>query len=373
MRRPAIPARQTPTAAFAADLLRRPPALAYDPALSAAEFPAWQARVRRTLTHLLAFPRVPRQPPPRLLREEPRPGYRLQAWELYPEPGSAVPCLMLVPDGACAARPAPCVLCFPGSDHPKEGLCGEPVPEPWKPVFRDERQHMALHMVRAGMIAVAFDNPATGELHDPVRSDWKRQADNLAWLGRSYEGLSVFQKRAAFRWLRTRPEVDPDRIAACGFSLGAKPALLLGIVEPRLAAVVWNDQASSWRERILATRMTPVPPWHYIPGFIRWFDYTDLMAALAPRPLLVTEGGRPADHARIRKAYARLGAPARFKVTFMPNFADPAKRSSAPLPEDLDPKEYGKYANYDGDHYFKPAVAVPWLRIALKVRPPYSI
>lgn len=361
------------TAAFAAELFRRPPVLAYDPARSATAFTAWQARVRRKLIRLLAFPRVPRQPPPRLIREEPRPGYRLQAWELYPEPGSAVPFLMLIPDGASAARPAPGVLCFPGTDHPKEGLCGEPVPDPWKAVFQDARQQMALHVVRAGMIAVAFDNPGTGSLHDPLRPDWRRQAENLAWLGRSYEGLSVFQKRAAFRWLLTRPEVHPDRIAACGFSLGAKPALLLGIVEPRLAAVVWNNHASSWRERILATRMTPVAPWHYIPGFLRWFDYTDLMAALAPRPLLVTEGGRQADLALIRNAYTRAGARTRFKVTFMPNFTDPSKRCSAPLPGDLDPKDYGTYANFDDDHYFKAGTAVPWLRVALEATAAYSV
>jgi hypothetical protein len=366
---PPQPIRELRTAAFVAGLFSRPPELAYTPGLTPKAFAAWQGKVRRKLKALLAFPRVPRQPSPRLLREEPRPGYRLQTWELYPEPGSAVPFLMLVPDGVSAARPAGAVLCIPGTDHPKEGLCGEPVPDPWKPVFEDARQAMALQVVRAGLIAVAFDNPGTAALHDPERPDWKRQAEHLIWVGRSYEGLSVFQKRAAFRWLRTRPEVDPARIAACGFSLGAKPALLLGVLEPRLAAVVWNDQASSWRERELATRLAGVPPWHLIPGFLRWFDYTDLMAALAPRPLLITEGGRLADHAHIRRAYAGLGATARFKVTFMPNFADPAKRTRAPLPDGLSPQNYARYANYDGAHYFKPAIAVPWLRRFLEVAP----
>ncbi len=356
------PLRQTRTAPFVADLLRRPAELAYRPGLSPRAFAAWQDRVRRKLKTLLAFPRVPRQPPPRLLRAEPRAGYTLQAWELYPEPGSAVPFLMLVPDGATAARPAPAVLCFPGTDHPKEGLCGEPVPDAFTPTFQDDRQKMALHMVRAGFVAVAFDNPGTASLHDPAYTDWKRQADHLMWLGRSYEGLSVFHKRAAFRWLRTRPFIDPARIAACGFSLGAKPALLLAAIEPRVAAVVWNDMASSWRNRETATRLAGVPPWHYIPGFARWFDYMDLMASLAPRPLLITEGGRLDDHARIRRAYAGLKRASRFKVTFMPHFADPKKRTRLPLPEGLAPKDYGRYANYDGDHYFKPDAAIPWLK-----------
>jgi len=119
--------------------------------------------------------------------------------------------------------------------------------------------------------------------------------------------------------------------------------------------------ASDWRERDVATNLEPVAPWHYIPSFARWFDYMDLMCALAPRPLLITEGGRPADHARIRAAYQIHGKADRLRITFMPNFRDPARRCSDPLPEGIDAKAYAKYANYDGDHYFKEDVAVPWL------------
>jgi hypothetical protein len=98
-----------------------------------------------------------------------------------------------------------------------------------------------------------------------------------------------------------------------------------------------------------------------MPGFARYFDYMDLMAALAPKPLLITEGGRLDDHLRIRKAFKLNDASSNFKVTFMPNFADPGKRYRKKIPEGIPPDGYGQYANYDGDHYFKEDVAVPWL------------
>ena len=348
------------TAGFVQHLLREPPRLAFQPGWSRAEFEEWQGRVRRKLRQVLAFPKVAPQPAPKLIHEARREGYRLQKWELYPEPASVVPFLMLVPDGVSAARPAPTVMCFPGSEQPKESLCGEPWEGGWKNKF-GEHNLMALHFVRAGYVAVAFDNPGTAALFDPERSDWRRQSAHLIWLGRTYEGLSTFQKMAGLKWLRTLPFVDRQRIAVCGHSLGAKPALLMGVLDTRLAAVVWNDQASDWRERIVTLNMKPVAPWHYIPGFIRWFDYIDLMCALAPRPLLITEGGHLKDHARIRRAYALCAAARQVKVSFMPNFADPSRRSRRKTPEGIDAATYATYANYDGDHYFKDEVAAPWL------------
>ena len=241
-------------------------------------------------------------------------------------------------------------------------MAGEPWRGPWKNRF-GEHNYIAKHFVRAGLIAVAFDNPGTADLAEPLADDWRRQSGELIWMGRSYEGLTTFQKMVALKWLKTLPFVDRRRIAVCGHSLGAKPALILGVLDPGIRAVIWNDNAADWRAREVAMNLTPIAPWHYVPGFIQWFDYMDLMAALAPTPLLIAEGGRSEDHRRIRKAYALLGAQSRFKVTFMPNFARAADRplDRKKLPEGLDAEQYARYAGYDGDHYFKEAAAVPWL------------
>jgi len=339
------------------------PRLAFSPSVAREQFVAWRRKVRRKLRQLMTFPKLEAQPEPRMISTEPRDGYTLQRWELYPEPHSVLPVLMLVPDVASAASPAPAVICLPGSEQPKEALAGEPWPGPWKNRF-GEHNFMARHVAEAGLVALAMDNPGTAELADPLHTDWRRQSGELIWLGRSYEGLSAFHKMAALRWMRTLPFVNSKRIALCGHSLGAKPALIVGVLDPAVRAVVWNDFAADWRAREVVTNLRPVAPWHYVPGFIRWFDYTDLMAALAPTPLLVTEGGRSEDHRRIRKAYALMGARGNFKVTFMPNFATSARRplDRRKVPEGLTTEQYARYANFNGAHYFKDAVAVPWLR-----------
>lgn len=339
------------------------PALAFKPGLSLKTFAAWKRKVRAKLRELMAFPAVPPQPRPKLVWEKRREGYRLQRWELYPEPFSVVPFLMLAPDTATPSSRAPAVLCFPGSDQPKESLAGERWKGPWKAAF-GECDYMALHYARQGFVALAFDNPSTCELADKRSPDWRRQVSALLWLNRPYECLSTFQKFQALQWLKTVPFVDARRIAVSGFSLGAKPALLLGILDPAVKAVIWNSGAPDWREREVVQNLHPMAPWQYIPGFIRWFDYSDLMAALAPTPLLVTEGGPGAAHRRIRQAYAIAGAPGGFKVTFCPSYAKASARRyyHRKIPEGVSEAMYRRHACYDGYHCFKPAVAVPWLR-----------
>lgn len=350
------------TAGFVhATMKGNPPALAWNPEMPLQEMPAWREAVREKLRELMRFPDVPEQPQPRMLWSEPREGYTLQKWEAYPEPRSVVPYLVLIPDGI--TEPAPAVLCFPGSSRTNIGLAGEPEPESddrhW------DRNRMALHYARAGMVAIAVENPCMGGRSADFGPNRAEVAMNLLWLGRSYEGLSVFEKLPILQWARSRPWIDATRIATSGHSLGAKPALILAVLEPQMAAVVWNDFTCDFRERAIATNLHQVSTWQYVPDFITWFDYPDLMAAVAPRPLLITEGGRTAHIERVRAAFRALDAEDRFSVTYYPKYADPADRphDGDPLPEGLTLDDYlAQWANVDvPEHSFKPDVAVPWL------------
>lgn len=338
-----------------------PPRLAWNPAMSAGEMPAWREAIREKLRELMQFPDVPEQPEPKMLWSEPREGYQLQQWEAYPEPRSAVPYLVLVPDDI--PEPAPAVLCFPGSSRTNIGLAGEPEPDSDDRHWEENR--MALHYARAGMVAIAVENPCMGQRRADFGPNRAEVALNLLWMGRSYEGLSVFEKLPILEWVRSRTWIDNTRIAVSGHSLGAKPALILGVLEPEIAAVVWNDFTCDFRERAIATNLLQISTWQYVPDFITWFDYPDLMASIAPRSLPITEGGRTMHIERIREAFRTLDAEDRFGVAYYPKYADAAARPNddKPLPEGLTQDEYlAEWANVDVPaHSFKPDVAVPWL------------
>ncbi len=337
------------------------PALRYDPLMPVEEMPAWREAVREKLLELVRFPEVAEQPEPRMISAEPRDGYELQRWEVYPESRSVVPFLVLIPEDI--PTPAPAVLCFPGSSRTNVGLAGEP--EPASDDRHWDANRMALHYARAGMVAIAAENPCMGGRATEFGANRAEVAMQLLWLGRSYEGVSVFEKLQVLQWARSRPFIDSTRIATSGHSLGAKPALLLAVLEPEIAAVVWNDFTCDFRERSIAINLEWVAIWQYIPDLLTWFDYPDLMASIAPRPLLITEGGRTVHIERVREAFRAQGVEDRFGVAYYPKYADPAARphDGEPIPEGLSMADYlADWANVDVPaHSFKPTVAVPWL------------
>ena len=365
------------TAGFVHDLTKRTePALAFDAALCRREMAAWRRRVRGRLDALLALPDRAPAASPKLLGAARRRGYALQRWEFYPEPGAVVPALVLVPDTATTLRPAPGVLCFPGTDYSKELMAGEregkrtlagyhqPPPEP-------DKQRMGRHYARAGFVAVCVDNPGTQAANDPVCPGRTELCMQLLRLGRNYQGLCVHHGRVLFDWLRAQPFVDAKRIAASGHSLGSTRALLLSVVERRIAAVVHNGHVGSWRESAIATGMLQSPLWHVVPGMERWFDRADLCAALAPRPLLISEGASPEAADTVRGAYALAKAAGGVEIVYSPKYTAQARRAKprGPLAEGLTREALKRRTFLDSSfHYFKPEIAVPWLRDALRAR-----
>ena len=87
---------------------------------------------------------------------------------------------------------------------------------------------------REGYVTLAIDLRCFGiRAHEAEGATAKR----LAWYGRNLLGDMVGDLAAALGWLAARPQIDPDRIAAFGMSMGATLAYFLAAVDPRVAAV----------------------------------------------------------------------------------------------------------------------------------------
>lgn len=370
-------------AAHMEQLRRLKPLLALPEELTPESFACYRDRVKKKLRELLALPEFTPQPPPVRLSHTQRDGYTVERWEFYPDDCSAVPFLVLIPDGASAARPVPGVLCLPGSAYSKESLAGEPLPDhpDWRPDKFPDRNRQALHMVRNGMAAFAFDNPGIGEcaLHaGPEAGETMGEARTqmcygLLESGMNYVGLAVFQKLCFLKYLSCFDFIDRSRFAISAHSLGTETAIAAGLLCDEVKAVVFNDFLHDDRRRYVGVTEEPeremsqsVGFWHVIPGKMCYFGFQDLCAAFAPRFLALTEGGAEEFLAVVERAYRVCGAPDRLQISYCPAYADPAARTAhGPVPlHGLTRGEfYTKYGCSDvPDHSFRAEPALKLLK-----------
>lgn len=368
--------RHASSLAMVRSLMRdRQPRLTFDPTMPADSFASWRRQMEQAMARLMRHPDITPEAPRRVASAR-RPGYTIERWETYPLPGCVATVLVLIPDGVDQSHPAPgAVLCIPGFGGTKEQLAGEPpgnhTLEAQLPDGPVARQAMARHFVDSGLIAVAVDNVSAGELAHDGRFDYRETSRYLLELGWSYLGLTSWQDKVVLDWMKTRPDLRADRIIVSGFSLGTEPLMALGLTDPDIYAFVYNDFMCRTRERVLAltepqadgSRPFPNNIEHLIPEFLTEFDFPDVVAALAPRPVICTEGGLDRDFRLIGRAYELAGAPDAFEWHHYAKFApDSARVAVETVPAGIGRDEYFRLCNVDPpNHYFKVEHVMPWL------------
>ncbi len=349
------------------------PQLSMDKLAGASEFPAWRTAVRAKLRELLKMRPVD-QYEVKLVETLARDGYRLLKYELYPEPYLAVPFWMLVPEAAFREhRKLPAVICSPGSGASIASLAGEPDNSINRYPYRNQQ---AWWYMRGGMIGIAMENPATAYNSEPDVEYGRVQLRFLSLLlqsGRTYAGFVTEQRLMVIDFLKHHELVDGSRLAVSGLSLGCGGVLYTALMSDDVQAAVYNDFVCSQTTRMLAvTRDLPTEysaSCGFIPGVREWFDIQpDLTAALAPKRLLLAEGGPWKGHLeKIVRAYEWAGHPEMLTLRYYPKYADPStrKHDADDLRETtgLNGMEYLEdWANVDvSQHSFHVETALPWL------------
>lgn len=358
------------------------PKYAYHAGMTAAEFAQWQDNVRDAMKEIMCFPEIEGQPAPVCVKKEQREGYTVEKWEFYPLPKAVSTFLVLKPDGLSSAVPA--VLCIPGSGQTKEEIAGEA--SRWDSTGssrNNPKRSMALDMVRAGYVAVAVDNAAAGEASDLEEKfdewhsyDYDVVSRYLLEMGWHWLGYTSFLDMQVLGWMKQQDFIRKDRIVVSGFSLGTEPMMVLGVMDKSIYAFVYNDFLCQTQERAIVMtkpdsdgrRDFPNSIRHLIPNYWRYFNFPDVAASLAPRPIIFTEGGLDRDFSLVRSAYEDSGSPDNAEFHHYPKFADAANRKDVQLlPEGMDRTTYFPSVNVDTrSHYFKHELVMPWLKSVLK-------
>ncbi len=347
------------------------PKLAYDPEITERKNILWKNDVVEKLHELMRFPeKEDKSGESDIVWEKEYKDYHIEKHIIYPEPGSAVPFLVMIPKDAGQSSRVPGVLCISGSSGTKELLCGEPEID-GGPTTNKHPEHnkMAWHYAKAGYVAVAVENPGVGELKKEGSDIWDDRSDfsgRMTMMGRNYVGLSVHQKLCLLEWMKNQNYINSTQLAVSAHSLGAEAAIALSLLSRDIKAIVYNDFIGNrlTRKAVLKKGEKIGGLWHEIPDMFNWFTYVDLMAAAAPMPALYTEGGVTSDIELVKSAYEKRKQPERITVHYYEKFADPKKRlhENEEIPAGITLEEYFKYANIDVEnHYFKENLAIPWL------------
>lgn len=93
---------------------------------------------------------------------------------------------------------------------------------------------------RAGAVVLTYDPIGEGE-RNPERKSGTRLHDrivNAPNYPQKLSGFMITDVMQAVSYLRTRPDVDPSRIAVLGYSMGSFVSALAGAVDPRIKVLV---------------------------------------------------------------------------------------------------------------------------------------
>lgn len=242
---------------------------------------------------------------PHSLGVEVHEGLRLERLSLRMSLGDRAQALWLRPDRPDRPGPLPAVLLL--HDHgARFDIGAEKLVEPLRsdaPALRQAAQDwtaryfegafIGTELARRGYAVLAVDALGWGSRSRPgfVRDDQQALAAHLMQLGLHWAGVIASDDLRSLRWLREQAQVDAQRVAVFGFSMGAWRAWQLAALEPGVAACVAAHWMAPRRDGLLR------PGEHSLlgqsafamlhPGLAAELDHPDVAALIAPRPLLL--------------------------------------------------------------------------------------
>jgi dienelactone hydrolase len=207
------------------------------------------------------------------------------------------------------------LLCLPKDLKPDEkrpvvvcqhGLEGRP-----QDVIGEQRQEVysafAGKLAERGFITFAPQNIYIGK--DNFRT-LQRKANPL---GKTLFSIMVPQHQQICNWLKSLPFVDDQRIAFYGLSYGGKSAMRIPPLVKDYCLSICSADFNDWVDKCASTRAPYSYVWTGEYEIFEWnlgstFNYAEMAALIAPRPLMVERGhfdGVGTDE-RVASEYAKV-------------------------------------------------------------------
>jgi hypothetical protein len=160
--------------------------------------------------------------------------------------------------------------------------------------FINGREYMgkppyAEFLTSLGYNALCIDAWIFGERATRTELDTVKQ---MLWHGQVLWGMMVYDSLKAVDYLVTRPDVDVQRLATVGMSMGSATAQWIGALDPRLKVVVDICCLTDWHTLIEVKGLQYHGIYYYVPDLLDHFTTAQMNALIAPRAHLSLAGNQ---------------------------------------------------------------------------------
>lgn len=250
----------------------------------------------------------------RKLREEERDGYLLETWELALNGVEPVPAYLARPRALTGRAPAVVFNHSHGGGYTigkKEFVEGRSYlqPTPYAKVLTD-----------LGYVALAIDHWVFGERSHTSEGDMFKA---MLWQGQVLWGMMVYDSLRAVDWLVSRPDVDGQRLATLGISMGSTMAWWLAALDERMKVTVDICCLTDFQALLARKNLSAHGVYYYVPRLLKHFTTAEINALIAPRAHLGLAGlqdkltpveGLDRIDRELQRVYAEQGHPERWTL-----------------------------------------------------------
>jgi dienelactone hydrolase len=261
------------------------------------EWSGWRQTLREKVADLLGgIPPALGEPQAEVLERRDDDGYVREKIALRSRDGVEIPAYLLTPtvmsDVWVGGRRA--VLCLHGHGYGKDDVLGDSgagtVEEratraAW---IAAHNYDYARHFAQLGFVALAPEARGFGERAEGSEQGCYVPGVISLFLGLPIPGQRLRDDLSALDYLCALPGVDAARVGCAGLSEGGRRTLYLAAMDDRIKAAVISGYYSTLTGAIREwERLARWDICNYVPGLLRYADYPDLAALIAPRPLLI--------------------------------------------------------------------------------------
>lgn len=171
-----------------------------------------------------------------------------------------------------------------------------------------------------GWAGLCIDHWVFGERsHTPELDMFKA----MLWQGRIMWGMMVYDSLRAVDYLCSRPEVDPQKIATLGISMGSTMAWWLAALDERIKVTVDICCLTDFHTLLRKKGLAHHGIYYYVPGLLKRFTTAGINSLIAPRAHLSIAGTRDAltpvegldlIDAELKVAYRACGLPENWRL-----------------------------------------------------------